>query len=188
MLRYFFSHKERKEKIKQLEIKLNKTENCLSIQREVNKTSAKNIEQLQIENKEKEDLLWSYAIAQSPTNPSWPKIKQFKIENERYKRALEKINGTPRNRGSAAIFRTIKEIIRSAFYPNDPCPTCKGTGEIPNPEGIHCSSCRSFHEYPMGAGGSCGPWENKKSVLDDYSCDKHEFLLVMLTCPACGRI
>lgn len=106
-------------------------------------------------------------------------------ERDRYKNALELINSL--YLPSMCNVR-IREIIRSAFNPNEPCPHCNGTGKIPNPESVCCDSCKFFHEYPMGQGGSCGPWDEDKVIRypTDSRCDKHEFLCAMLSCDACG--
>ena len=47
------------------------------------------------------------------------------MSEERFKDALKEIDGMN-------IGPRVKEIIRRAFHPDEPCPQCQGEGEVPN--------------------------------------------------------
>jgi len=106
-------------------------------------------------------------------------------ERDRYKQTLNQLQHmTFITDKTNSLGLRINEMIRSTFHPDEPCPNCNGTGQVPN-EPRECFNCKFYHEYPMG-GGSCGPWGGKRVECHEV-CDKFEFSLPMLTCPVCGR-
>jgi len=96
------------------------------------------------------------------------------MNEERYKDALKQIddmNPGPR----------VKEIIRKAFYPDEPCPECKGTGEVPNTdkwcvfeeEGPMTLKCLKFNKYV----------QNSDTCRD---CDHYTAKYPKMKCPSCN--
>ena len=106
--------------------------------------------------------------------------------SERYKDALEKIDKISFSTGRADLLgKRVKEVIRKAIHPDETCPECKGTGEVPN-HSTDCGSCTSWN--------CTGPYSGicKKNIKQNIDeCDPRcsegfEYSVPMLTCTTCN--
>ena len=95
------------------------------------------------------------------------------MSEERYKDALKQIDGM--NPGPR-----VREIIRRAFHPDEPCPECKGAGEVPNTnrwcvfeeEGPLTIKCVKFNKYVQNSDicKNCLNYTPKHSKMKCPSC------------------
>lgn len=104
--------------------------------------------------------------------------------NERFKNALKQIDQINFTGKASAIGLEVQEIIRQAFHPNEPCPQCKGVGEVPQIRTPDCGDCVSY-TCTGPYSGDCNKGHKIQDETDSV-CSKdfvNEF--PMQTCPSC---
>lgn len=108
---------------------------------------------------------------------------------QKYKKTLEQIANMNFNTGRTDLLGLrIKEVIRETLHPYEPCPQCKGVGEVPQIREEICGDCK----FAKSTGS---PWETKtcelkkkKGIFDEWTtpCHKFENRFPMETCPSCN--
>jgi DnaJ-class molecular chaperone len=96
-----------------------------------------------------------------------------KMSEERFKDALNQI-------ANMDLGPRVKEIIRRAFHPDEPCHQCQGKGEVPNTskwcvfeeEGPMTLKCLKFNKYVQNS-----------NICSD--CDGYTAKYPKMTCPSC---
>jgi hypothetical protein len=103
------------------------------------------------------------------------------MSEERFKDALKQIDKMNFNTGRADLLGLeIREIIRRSFHPDEPCPKCRGAGEVPNTskwcvfekEGPMTLKCLKFNKYVQNS-----------NICRD--CDDYTAKYPKMKCPSC---
>jgi len=112
------------------------------------------------------------------------KERQKKMSEERYKDALNQI-------ANMDLGPRVKEIIRRAFHPTEPCPQCEGVGEVPNTskwclfeeEGPMTIKCLKFNKYVQNSNicRDCNAFEAKYPKMTCPSCNGKKETVVIAT-------
>jgi hypothetical protein len=105
------------------------------------------------------------------------------MSEERYKDALKQIDAMD-------LGPRVKEIIRRAFHPDEPCPQCEGVGEVPNTskwcifeeEGPMTLKCLKFNKYVQNSNicRDCPDYAAKYPKMTCPSCSGKKFTKVEL--------
>lgn len=115
------------------------------------------------------------------------------MSEERYKDALEQIDAMNFNTGRADLLGLrIKEVIRKAFHPDEPCSQCKGFGEVPNTsrwcifeeEGPMTIKCLKFDKYVQNSNtcDGCSAYTAKHPKMKCPSCNgKKEKMVAIIS-------
>jgi len=108
------------------------------------------------------------------------------MSDNRFEDALNQINEMNFYTGRADLLgMRVREVIRRAFHPNDPCPKCRGAGEIPQTRTPDCGDCVNY----TGTGpwsGDCGKGHKIQDETDSICRSDFEHRLPMEVCPSCG--
>ncbi len=104
----------------------------------------------------------------------------------RFKNALKQIGGMDFNTGRADLLGLrVKEIIRRAFHPDEPCPQCKGAGEVPQIREFDHGDCKKW-ESRGPYNGWCKEFKENRDEMAKDVCYKFDPRLPMQKCPSCG--
>lgn len=99
------------------------------------------------------------------------------MSEERFKNALKQIDGMD-------LGLRVKEVIRRAFHPDEPCPQCRGAGEVPRIGTPDCGLCMNYSTSgPYSGNYSKG--HNIRDEIDSICRDDFEASLPMQECPSC---
>lgn len=107
------------------------------------------------------------------------------MSEELLKEALEKIDSMnfPAGRGST-LGLEIREVIRKAFHPDEPCPQCKGAGEVPQIREFDHGDCKKW-ESRGPYNGWCKHFQENRDEMAKDVCYKFDPRLPMQKCPSC---
>lgn len=104
---------------------------------------------------------------------------------ERFDKTLKRIEKMFQKDGTVRVDTCrMKEMVRQAYHPDEPCPQCKGVGKIPSTN-RDCGVCKGYDSQTMGY-GKCTKGK-KKGLVDegDFPCEDFDDICPMQTCPSC---
>lgn len=106
------------------------------------------------------------------------------MNDTRFEDALKQIGDINFTGRASSIGLRVKEIIRQAFNPDEPCPQCEGEGKVPQIRTPDCGDCISYTcSGPWS--GDCGKGHEIQDEIDPI-CSEFTNRFPMQTCPSCG--
>ena len=107
---------------------------------------------------------------------------------DRLKDALEEINNMDFDTGRADLLGLrVKEVIRRAFHPDEPCPQCKGVGEVSRIRTPDCGNCK-YYSTTGPYSGECHKGHHIQDETDSVCSTDFVDNFPMEICPSCRGI